>query len=63
VLPDENDAIVDAFLAANPAFARGDAAAELARAGIALDTGAALRLSPAIHGCDGFYAAVLERAK
>ncbi len=63
VLPDENDAIVDAFLAVHPAFTRGDAAADLRRAGIALDTGTALRLSPATHGCDGFYAAVLERAK
>ena len=34
VLPDENEAIVSAFLAAHPAFARGDAAAELAHAGI-----------------------------
>ena len=63
VLPDENEAIVDAFLAAHPAFARGDAAAELARAGIALDTGPALKLFPHMHGCDGFYAAVLTRAE
>jgi 16S rRNA (cytosine967-C5)-methyltransferase len=61
VLPDENDAVVDAFLAANPGFAPGDAAAELARAGIALDTGPALRLRTDLHGCDGFYAAVLTR--
>jgi 16S rRNA (cytosine967-C5)-methyltransferase len=32
-----------------------------ARAGIALDTGPALKLRPDVHGCDGFYAAVLER--
>jgi 16S rRNA (cytosine967-C5)-methyltransferase len=61
VLPDENEAVVDAFLAAHPHFAPGNAAAELARAGIALDTGPALRLFPHRHGCDGFYAAVLER--
>jgi 16S rRNA (cytosine967-C5)-methyltransferase len=61
VLPDENEAIVDAFLAAHPHFAPGNAAAELARAGIALDTGPALRLFPHRHGCDAFYAAVLER--
>ena len=61
VLADENEAIVDAFLAANPHFAPGNAAAELARAGIALDTGPALRLFPHRHGCDAFYAAVLER--
>jgi 16S rRNA (cytosine967-C5)-methyltransferase len=61
VLPEENDAIVDAFLAATPTFAAGDAAAELSRAGIPLDTGPRLRLLPHVHGCDGFFAAVLER--
>ena len=63
VLPDENEAVVAAFLAAHPQFAPGDAAAELARAGIALDTGPALKLLPHVHGCDGFFAAVLERAR
>ena len=61
VLPDENEAVVDAFLAANRGFATGNAAAELARAGIALDTGPALKLRTHEHGCDGFYAAVLTR--
>ena len=61
VLPEENEAIVDGFLAANPQFALGDATAELARAGIALDDGPLLRLYPHRHGCDGFFAAVLER--
>jgi 16S rRNA (cytosine967-C5)-methyltransferase len=63
VLPDENEAIVEAFLAAHPEFALGDAAAELARAGIALDTGPMLRVYPHRHGCDGFFAAVLERTR
>ncbi len=63
VLPDENDAIVDAFIeAAQGAFVAVDVAAELARLGIALDTGPRLRVSPHRHGCDGFFAAVLERA-
>src|SRR5262249_47535743 len=61
VLPDENEAIVDAFLASHPTFAYGNAAAELARAGIAIDTGSTLKLYPHKHGCDGFFAAVLER--
>jgi len=61
VLPDENEAIVEAFLAARPDFARVDAAAELKRAGIALDTGPTLVLLPHRHGCDGFYAAILDR--
>jgi 16S rRNA (cytosine967-C5)-methyltransferase len=60
VLPAENEAIVDGFLASHPEFALGDAGAELARAGIALD-GRLLRLYPHKHGCDGFFAAVLER--
>ena len=63
VLPDENEAIVEGFLAAHPAFALGDAAAALARAGIALDTGRMLQLFPHRHGCDGFFAAVLERSQ
>ena len=63
VLPDENEAIVEAFLAAHPEFALGSAAEELARAGIALDTGPMLRLYPHRHGCDGFFAAVLERTR
>ena len=61
VLPEENERIVDAFLAAHAEFARGDATAETKRAGIALDTGTELRLSTAEHGCDAFYAAILER--
>jgi 16S rRNA (cytosine967-C5)-methyltransferase len=61
VLPEENDAIVDAFLGAHTHFHEGDAAAELARAGIDLDTGARLRLAPQQHGCDGFFAAILAR--
>jgi 16S rRNA (cytosine967-C5)-methyltransferase len=62
VLPEENDAIVDAFLAANPQFREGDVAAEFARAKIELDTGARLRLTPQQHGCDGFFGAIMERA-
>jgi 16S rRNA (cytosine967-C5)-methyltransferase len=63
VLPDENETIVEGFLGAHSDFALGDAAAELARAGIALDTGRMLRLYPHRHGCDGFFAAVLERTR
>ena len=63
LLPEENEAVVDAFLAAAPAWRRLDAPAALRAAGIAVpeqpDT--ALRLDPATHGTDGFYAALLER--
>ena len=62
VLPEENEEIVDAFLAKHEDFQLGDAAAQFKRAGIALDTGRLLRLLPHRHGCDGFFAAVLERA-
>jgi 16S rRNA (cytosine967-C5)-methyltransferase len=61
VLPEENEAIVEAFLAANAQFTLGDCAAELKRAGVPLDTGALLRLSPDKQACDGFFAAILER--
>ena len=61
VLPEENDAIVDAFLAEHDAFAERDVAALLAGMRISLDTGSRLRLRPDVHGCDGFFAAVLER--
>ena len=63
VLPAENEAVVEAFLTAHPGFALGDATAELARAGIALDAGRMLRLYPHRHGCDGFFAALLERVR
>jgi 16S rRNA (cytosine967-C5)-methyltransferase len=62
VLPEENDAIVDAFLATHPDFVQRNAAAELAKAEVGLDTGERLRLLPSRHGCDGFFAAILERA-
>jgi len=63
VLPEENEAIVTQFLGDHPEFAPGNAAADLARANIALDTGPTLQLLPHRHGCDGFFAAVLERSR
>jgi len=63
VLPDENENVVERFLAEHPDFALGDAQAELARAGIALPTGPTLKLSTPEHGCDAFYAAILERKR
>jgi len=63
VLPAENEAIVESFLTGHPEFALDDATAELARAGITLDTGRMLRLYPHRHGCDGFFAAILERRR
>jgi 16S rRNA (cytosine967-C5)-methyltransferase len=62
ILAEENEAVVDAFLAAQPEFRRLPVREILAAQGVALDTGEDLRLSPEVHGTDGFYAAVLERA-
>jgi 16S rRNA (cytosine967-C5)-methyltransferase len=65
LLKEENDDVVDAFLAAHPEFVQLDAQEELARQGVPLELpGEApkrLRLLPHVHGTDGFFAAVLER--
>jgi 16S rRNA (cytosine967-C5)-methyltransferase len=61
LLDDENDAIVDGFLADHPEFTPLSAEEVLRRQGIAVDTGARLRLAPHRHGTDGFFAAILER--
>jgi 16S rRNA (cytosine967-C5)-methyltransferase len=61
VLPEENENIVQAFLAAHPQFVAVNVAEDLARAGIALDTGPTLKVLPHLHGCDGFFAAAMER--
>lgn len=60
LLAEENDAVVDAFLAAHPQFVPLPADAALARQGIELP-GERLRLLPHRHGSDGFFAAILER--
>ena len=61
LLVEENENIVDAFLAAHGNFRRLSCAEILAQQHIALDTGDDLRLLPHVHGTDGFYAAALER--
>ncbi|MCU0974548.1 MAG: RsmB/NOP family class I SAM-dependent RNA methyltransferase [Burkholderiales bacterium] len=61
VLGEENEGIVQGFLATHPHFELRPAAQVLARAHVPLDTGGFLQLTPAAHGCDGFFAAVLER--
>jgi 16S rRNA (cytosine967-C5)-methyltransferase len=57
----ENDAIVDAFLAAHPEFVARSAGDILREQGINIDAGERLRLSVLEHGVDGFFAAVLQR--
>ena len=60
LLPEENEQVVEAFIAAHPRFMLKNAAEILQQQHIALDTGHYLRLNPAEHGTDGFFAAVLE---
>jgi 16S rRNA (cytosine967-C5)-methyltransferase len=61
LLPEENQAIVTAFLAEHPEFHLQPAREALAAQRISLDTGDYLELNPALHGTDGFFAAVLEK--
>lgn len=61
ILEEENAAIVNAFLASHPEFSRLSASQILAGQGIKLATGEDLLLNPAVHGTDGFYAAILQR--
>jgi len=62
ILREENDAVADAFKASHGHFRPVSAATLLAAQRIALDTGERLRLWPHLHGTDGFFAAVFERA-
>jgi 16S rRNA (cytosine967-C5)-methyltransferase len=65
VLPEENEATVQDFLAAHPDFEAVDAAQELARLKVPeaafLCEGGHLRLWQHRHGTDGFFAAVIVR--
>ncbi|AEN72289.1 Fmu (Sun) domain protein [Rhodothermus marinus SG0.5JP17-172] len=64
LLPAENEHQVHAFLEKHPEFTLLSTAEVLARQGIALphQTDAFLRIEPATHGTDGFFAAVLVRS-
>jgi len=61
LLPDENQDIVTAFLAEHADFHLLPAKEALAAQRIPLDTGNFLELNTALHGTDGFFAAVLEK--
>jgi 16S rRNA (cytosine967-C5)-methyltransferase len=68
LLPEENENVVTPFLAAHPDFMLLDAAEVLRDARIDLPESsrardAFLRLSPDLHGTDGFFAAVMDRAR
>lgn len=61
LLREENEAIVEAFLAQHPEFKPLNAAEILAQQKVELDTGTTLKMLPHVHGTDGFFAAAFER--
>ncbi|WP_296949014.1 RsmB/NOP family class I SAM-dependent RNA methyltransferase [uncultured Massilia sp.] len=61
LLDEENDAIVQGFLAAHPDFELVPMHQALAEQRIELEMGDYLKMLPHKHGTDGFFAAVLER--
>ena len=63
LLEEENEAIVERFLAAHPNFSLLDCAEVLKRQGIEIPgCERYLRLLPHVHDTDGFFAAVMQRA-
>ena len=62
ILPQENEAQIERFLAENPGWQPRDCRLILADNKIDLDTGVYLRLNTAEHGSDAFYAAGLDRS-
>lgn len=61
LLAEENEAILAGFLGSHADFRLVPAGEVLAAQRIGLEMGDTLRLDPARHGTDGFFAAVLER--
>ena len=60
-LPEENQQIIEGFLATHPQFSVLNCADLLAQQKIPLDTGEFLQLTPKLHQTDGFFAAALMR--
>jgi 16S rRNA (cytosine967-C5)-methyltransferase len=63
LLREENEDIVDAFMAAHPEFTGAHCGEILRQQGVRLDVDERLRLWPHRHGTDGFFGAVLERVQ
>jgi len=61
LLRQENEEVVDAFLAAHPGFVEVDAGEILRAQGIPYEDGPRFRALPHLHGTDGFFAAAMER--
>jgi 16S rRNA (cytosine967-C5)-methyltransferase len=64
VLREENEAVVEDFLAKHPDFSVRPVTEELGpELGAKVSRGPFLRLAPHLHGTDGFFGAILVRAK
>ena len=61
ILAEENELIVEAFLATHPEFVLLPASEVLAQQNIPLEMEQYFKLTPHIHGTDGFFAAAMER--
>lgn len=61
LLPQENQQIVDAFLANHPDFKLIPVSEVLSEQKIPLSMGETLSLDPSVHNMDGFYAAILAK--
>ena len=61
VLPEENRDVIEPFLNRHPEYTVVPAGDIFKKAGIELEGAPYLELSPHRNGCDGFFAAVLER--
>ena len=61
ILKEENEAVVETFLAANPDFRLLNSQDILRAQQIEIDCGENLQLYPHRHNTDGFFAAVLEK--
>jgi 16S rRNA (cytosine967-C5)-methyltransferase len=62
ILDDENRGVAEAFLAAHSHFRLLPAAGVLEKERIDLKMGEYFEVWPHVHGTDGFFAAVFERA-
>jgi 16S rRNA (cytosine967-C5)-methyltransferase len=62
LLREENEGVVEGFLATHPDFKCVAASEIMAQGKIPLDSGPYLQLLPHQHNTDGFFGAVLERA-
>jgi len=63
ILPEENIAVVEAFMAGHQDFVRRPSGEILKQERIELPMGEYFELWPHLHGSDGFFAAVLERRR